>query len=159
MTPEAIQALLMPFYGYLELGMDADANDALESLPSDVKSHPLVFAARLELLMVLTRWEDGVILGQSLCGHWPNHFDFWISTAFCFHEMKRTSEAKQTLLNAPQPIRESALYSYNLACYEAQLGSVETAMTLLKTCFAIDPEMRETALDDPDLELVWDSLA
>jgi hypothetical protein len=32
MTPEDIQSLVMPFYGYLELEMDEDANEALEAL-------------------------------------------------------------------------------------------------------------------------------
>jgi hypothetical protein len=121
MTPEEIESLVEPFYGYLELGMDDEANDVLDALPPETKSHPLVLSARLDQLMLLKRWEDGVILGQSLYKKWPQHFDFWIHTAFCLHEMKRTAEAKQTLLSAPEAIREAALYSYNLACYEAQL--------------------------------------
>ncbi len=61
---------------------------------------------------------------------------------------------KQTLLSAPKPIRDTALYSYNLACYEAQLGDVSRAKALLKVSFEKDPELKETALDDPDLEPV-----
>jgi hypothetical protein len=66
MKPVEIQSLLEPFYGYLELEMDSDANDFLEELPNELKSHPLVYSARLDLLMAMARWEDGVILGQSL---------------------------------------------------------------------------------------------
>ncbi len=78
---------------------------------------------------------------------------------FCgYLELEMDAEAKQTLLNAPEPIQDTALYSYNLACYEAQLGSVEPAKALLKKCFAKDAKMKATALDDPDLKPVWDSL-
>jgi tetratricopeptide (TPR) repeat protein len=138
--------------------MDQDANNVLDALPPELKSHPLVLAARLEQLMVLKRWDDGVILGQSLSQKWPQHFDFWFRTAFCLHELKRTAEAKQTLLGAPPAIRETALYCYNLACYEAQLGDRDKAKALLAECFKRDKSMREGALDDPDLEPVWDSL-
>jgi len=157
MTSDEIQSLLEPFCGYVELGMDIEANDALEALPNQVKTHPLVLSARFELLMVTDHWEEGVILGQSLTKLWPQQFNFWFHTAFCLHEMKRTAEAKQTLLNAPEAIRETAQYSYNLACYEAQLGAIAKAKALLKVSFEKDPEMKETALDDPDLEPVWKS--
>jgi len=159
MTPDAIQGLLRPFYGYLELGMDADANDALEALPDEIKPHPLVLGARLELLMVMERWESGVILGRSLCRLFPKIFDFWFRTAFCLHAMKRTVEARDTLIAAPLPIAATALYYYNLACYEAQLGETERAKLLLKECFTEDASMKATALDDPDLEPLWDSIA
>ncbi|MEJ0000940.1 MAG: hypothetical protein WDO13_18280 [Verrucomicrobiota bacterium] len=152
---DEIQARLRPFFGYLELEMNADANEALEVLPIEIKAHPLVLSARLELLMVTKRWEDGVILGQSLCGLWPKHFDFWFRTAYCLHELKQTTEAKQTLLNAPEPIRDTALFSYNLACYEAQLGDLDRAKALLRVCFSKDANMKATALDDPDLEPLW----
>ncbi len=78
----------------------------------------------------------------------------WFRTAFCLHELNRTAEAKQTLFNAPEPIRDTALHS-NLACYEALLGDVAKAKTLLTISFEKDPELMETALDDPDLESVW----
>jgi hypothetical protein len=158
MKPEKIQSLLLPFYGYIELGMDKDANDVLDALPDKLKSNPLTLSARLYQLMFLKRWEDGVILGRSLSKKWPLHFDFWFRTAFCLHELKRTAEAKQTLLDAPESIRETAQYSYNLACYEAQLGHPDKAKLLLNACFTKDKSMRQTALGDPDLEPVWDSL-
>ena len=156
MTPLALH--LQPFYGYLELGLYDDANNELESLPDPLKNLPEVLLARLELLMMLKRWEDGAMLGQSLCGLWPKQSDFWFRTAFCLHEMRRTEEARQTLLNAPEPIQNIAVYSYNLACYESQLGDVRAAKKLLKECFDKDASFKQLALDDPDLQPVWDSI-
>jgi hypothetical protein len=46
----------------------------------------------------------------------------------------------------------------DLACYECQLGDVEVAKARLKHAFKLDPKLRLTALDDPDLEAVWESL-
>ena len=155
----ALELRLQPFYGYLELGLYDDANEELESLPNELKTRPQVLLARLDLLMTLKKWEESVLLGQSLYGIWPKHFDFWFRTAFCLHEMKRTIEARQTLLNAPVPIRDIALYSYNMACYEAQLGDVKQAKELLKVACEKEPNFRQQALDDPDLKPVWASIA
>lgn len=153
-----IDALLQPFYGYVALRMYSDANDALEALPNKAKAHPLVLLARLELLMEMERWDDGIVLGQSLCSLWPEEFEFWFKAAYCLHEDKRTAEAKATLLSAPVGIRDTALFYYNSACYETQLGNLSEAKGLLKKCFEKSRKYRGEALDDPDLKPLWDSL-
>jgi tetratricopeptide (TPR) repeat protein len=140
------------------LKMYADANDELEGLPTKLKTHPAILLARLELLMEMERWDDGINLGQSLCGLWPDEYEFWFKAAFCLHEVKRTQEAKAALLSAPVKIRDTALYHYNLACYQAQLGNLGEAKKLLNKCFKKDKGFRQEALDDPDLKPLWDSL-
>lgn len=71
--------------------------------------------------------EDGAILAQSLSRLWPEDHEFHIRTAFCLHEMKRTDEAKAVLLAGPETLKDNAIYHYNLACYEAQLGNIKEA--------------------------------
>lgn len=156
---KSIEALLEPFTGYLHLGMFQDASEELDKLPPTIRSAPLVLEARLVLLVEMERWEEGVLLGESLCQLWPMEHEFYFKTAYCLHELKRTVEAKATLEAAPLPIRETALYYYNLSCYETQLGNLLEAKRLLKTCFAKDLRFREESLDDPDLEPLWASLA
>jgi tetratricopeptide (TPR) repeat protein len=146
-----LEALLQPFYGYLALAMYAEAHEELESLPLESQLHPAIQLARMELLMEMKEWKVGASLGQSLCGLWPDEFEFWFKAAYCLHEQKRTEEAKETLLTAPFAIRDTALYYYNLACYETQLGHLAEARGLLKVCFKKDEHFREEALDDPDL--------
>ena len=158
MSDDSLRSLLQPFYGYLGLQMFADANDELENLCPEVKTHPVVLLARLELLMEMERWDDGIVLGESLCRLWPEEYEFWFKAAYCLHAEKRTLEAKKTLLSAPLPIRDTALYSYNLACYEAQLGELDTAKVLLDACFRKDKCFRLDALEDSDLEPLWRSL-
>jgi tetratricopeptide (TPR) repeat protein len=152
------ESLLEPFVGYVDLGMYEDANDELEKLPNEVKAHPMVLLARLELLVEMKRWEDGAALGSSLAKLWPQENEFHFKAAFCLHELKRTKEAKDTLIAAPAGLRKSALYFYNMACYETQLENVEQAKLLLKSCFEKDKKWRVEALDDPDLEPLWASL-
>jgi predicted Zn-dependent protease len=150
--------LLEPFDGYLALGMFMEANDELERLPNEIKTHPQVLTARLTLLMELERWENGVILGRSLFKLWPDCCEFYIRTAYCLHELKRTQEARQTLLDGPVALHEQAVYYYNLACYEAQLGNLAKARLHLAACFKLDKAYRAESLEDPDLEPLWDVL-
>jgi tetratricopeptide (TPR) repeat protein len=147
--------LLEPFAGYLSLGMYNDANDVLENLPTQLKTHPSVLSARLDLLIKMKRWEDGVILGRSLFKLWPDECSFYVRTAFCLHEMRRTQEARQTLLEGPEALRGHAVYFYNLACYEAQLGNIAEAKRQLSIAFKMDQNYKAESLDDPDLEPLW----
>jgi predicted Zn-dependent protease len=150
--------LLQPFLGYLELGMFLEANDELESLPNQFKTRPEVLSARLELLMMMKRWEDGALLAQSLCKLWPAQNEFYIRTAFCLHELKRTKEARTVLMEGPKALQDDAVYFYNLACYEAQLGNVKEAKRCLSVCFKMNKAFKADALDDEDLAPVWNSL-
>jgi predicted Zn-dependent protease len=156
--PKIPPALLEPFSGYLDLGMYAEANDELEKLPNEIKTHPTILVARLALLMEMERWEDGAILGDSLCKLWPKTNEFHVRTAFCLHELKRTNEARKVLLNGPQSLRKEVVFYYNLACYEAQLGNILEAKKQLATCFKMDKNYKAEALDDPDLETIWQSI-
>jgi tetratricopeptide (TPR) repeat protein len=154
-----IEDLLQPFIGYMDLGMYREAGDELETLPAQFKDHPKVMFARMELLLETSRWEDGVQLGQSLCRLWPEEHEFHFRTAYCQHELKATPEARATLLRAPESIRATALYHYNMACYETQLGNLDEAKRLLKICFEKSREYRKGAQGDPDLKPLWPWLA
>ena len=149
---KSIEALLEPFVGYLDLGMFVEADEELENLPVEVKNLPAVLHARLALLVEMAQWKKGVTLGRKAIKLHPEEFEFYFKTAYCLHELKQTDKAKATLAGAPEEIREEALYCYNLACYETQLGHLEEAKQLLKACFKKDPRFREESQDDPDLE-------
>ena len=150
-----VETLLNPFSGYILLGMYDDAHEELESLPEELKTHPLVLEARFTLLVELERWEEAAFLGESICKLCPTKLDFHFKTAHCLHQLKRTQDAKDTLLAAPHTIRETAIYWYTLACYETQLGHQDEARDLLKQCFQIDPKFRGVALEEVDLEPLW----
>jgi predicted Zn-dependent protease len=155
LNTELAANVLEPFSGYLVLGMYDDANDELERLPNDLKTHPAVLSARLDLLMEMERWDDGVILGRSLFKLWPDECSFHVRTAFCLHEMKRTQDARQTLLDGPEALHSHAVFFYNLACYEAQLGNIAESKRQLSIAFKMDMNYKAESLDDPDLEPLW----
>jgi hypothetical protein len=47
---------------------------------------------------------------------------------------------------------------YNLACYFCQTGNIDAAKNYLKKAVEIDSSWRIAALDDEDLQPLWDSL-
>ena len=153
-----LDALLDPFFGYVHLKMFDEANEVLENLPEQFRADSTVLLARLDLLMAMKLWQEGALLGESLCEMIPDELEFWFRTAFCQHELARTQQAKDTLLRAPSAIRETATFAYNLACYETQLGHLDEGKRLLKLCFGRNKAFREESITDPDLKPLWDSL-
>ena len=51
-----------------------------------------------------------------------------------------------------------AIFHYNLACYECQLGDLEKAKESLNQAFKLEPQFRVAALDDEDLRPLWDAI-
>jgi tetratricopeptide (TPR) repeat protein len=65
-------------------------------------------------------------------------------------------EAAQRVLREARAIHPNVgMIAYNLACYACMLGDLEEARILLQIAFSLDPLLRKTALDDPDLEPLW----
>ena len=52
----------------------------------------------------------------------------------------------------------SSLSKHNLACYECQIGDLQSARQRLRRCFELDEKFRLDALDDPDLMQRWDAI-
>jgi hypothetical protein len=52
----------------------------------------------------------------------------------------------------------AACWSWSISCYEAQLGNIETAKRRLACAFRKDADYRQLALDDSDLEPLWEHI-
>ena len=50
-------------------------------------------------------------------------------------------------------------FHYNLACYDCQLGDIDSAKGRLRRGFEIDSNFRRIALEDVDLEPLWEMLS
>jgi hypothetical protein len=62
------------------------------------------------------------------------------------------------LVNAVERQPDVVGFHYNLACYECWLGNLGEAKTRLKRGFELEARFRLKALEDEDLEPLWDSL-
>jgi len=92
-------------------------------------------------------------IGRRLPEHPWGHFHL----AFALHELKRTTEAYQTLRAVVDQFPADWLMRFNLACYACQLGNLEEAMAwLAKAVTLADREsIRDMALQDQDLQPLW----
>ncbi len=83
----------------------------------------------------------------------PGHF---VHLAYATRRAESIQTAQEILerLHPNEPTIQ-----FNLACYEAQMGNLDRAKVNLAAATRIDPKYRLVALEDPDLEPIWGSLA
>ncbi len=154
-----IHRVLLSAQGYFELGMLDEAHEELDQLEAKTLERPEFLECRLFLLMQGSRWDEAVTLSRRLREIAPEEGSGYIQGAYCLHELGQTEDARLLLLGAPDQARQEPLYFYNLACYEAVLGNLESARNLLKHSFQLEEALRETARDDQDLEPLREWLA
>lgn len=137
--------------GYMNLDMTDEALTELDALPPEEIHLPETHAVRTAILIRRRNWEGALELARCLCHSHPDQPSPFLDHAFCLHELQRTEEAKQILLTGPAVLRQTGIFYYNMACYEAQLGNLAPARDYLNQAVKMDDRYREMALDDPDL--------
>ena len=150
-----LQRSLQAADGYLFLGMPKAALSELDSADRKHDRDSAVLRARIRVLLHLKRWKEAS--GLSVAGNeiFPDENEFVVQRAFALHQMKKGGEAVQVLLNAPEWIRRTGILHYNLACYEAQLGDVDTARQCIRAAIEINSSFQKNARKDPDLQRLW----
>ena len=148
---EGHERILLAAQGYSELGMFDDALAEIDSLPEEVAQNATVVELRTVILMQARRWKPALTASRALCRVAPEKPSGFIHTAFCLHELGRTTEARETLLSGPESLHAQPVYHYNLACYECALGNLDLARLHLDKSFELDKAYREYARSDPDL--------
>jgi len=138
--------------GYLELGLPAEARAELAGLSPEFLATVPALAARIEIAMAQSAWDEVIALAPELIGHDSTLERPWVAWAYALRELGRVGEAQETLLAGSRLIaKPSLLVHYNLACYACLLGELDEARRLLAAIYARDKSWRETARADPDL--------
>lgn len=145
--------------GYVELGMYLDGNAELDELDPDVRQLPEVLAVRVAIYHALEKWELMRIVARELAAHDPDNVQWAVDFAFATRRTESIGAAKAILLEAVERVPKAAVLHYNLACYECRLGDLEVAKARLRHAFKLDETFRVLALDDADLQPLWDSLS
>src|SRR5690242_10136409 len=146
--------------GWLGLGCQQEANDELEMISPQLRAHPDVLRVRYEVYAAAGKWEHATEVANGLTMLVPEHAFGVVHLAYALHALKRTKEAWDVLLPVVDKFPNEYLLRYNLACYAAQLGDLSASRAWLEK--AIDlagaSEVKEMALDDPDLEPLWEKI-
>ena len=117
-------------------------------------------ARRCEIYSKAKQWDHLLTVAETLVKVAPDKKRGWILRSFALHEMKRTQEAFDLLLPTAEKFPKFWLIPYNLSCYCAQLGRLEECQEWFKKAMAIDEHtVKRAAIDDPDLQPLWDSMS
>jgi tetratricopeptide (TPR) repeat protein len=141
--------------GYTELGMYEDANAELENVDPFNRATPEVLRVRAAIYHGLKKWELLQVVALQLTRLEPANIQWTVSLAYATRRAVAIESAQDILLAAKSNFPQEAIIPFNLACYCCQLGDHDAAKNYLKQAFAIDPNWRQAALDDKDLEPLW----
>ena len=89
----------------------------------------------------------------------PKDAQWPISYAYATRRARSIEASKEILLKALIRHPEEPMIRYNLACYESQLGNLDSAKVYLEQAIKMHPGCLAGALNDPDLKPFWGFLA
>ena len=147
--------------GWLDLGDWEEGKKELLSVNPAAQAHPDVMRVLLEFLTALAQWEavaEGALL---LCRTEPGSIHGWFFRAMALNRMDRTAEARDILLRVVDRFPGAFPLYYALATYYCRLDNLKEARRWWKKAVAScrNKEMKEVALEDPDLQRLWEAEA
>ena len=139
--------------GWLDLNVAAEARLELDRLSSEARAHPEVLDLRWRLASQIPDWNEAVCVADQIIAKAPWIVTGWIHRSFALHELRRTAEALNNLVDAEARFPKDSIIPYNLACYACQLGDLPEARRWLRRAMEMKgiEKLRKLALDDPDL--------
>ena len=143
---------------WLQLGDYNSANEELEKLPPELRSHFEVLKLRCKIYRIAKRWPELTQLAFGCAKIYPNVLPFWIEWAWAEHHQGRTKEALELLQSQVDKFPTSANLAYLLACYSSELGRIPEAEKWIQESFVLSVDKQRVklkALDEPMLKKLW----
>jgi len=153
--PEEVQWHLERADGFLDLKMTEAARAELELIPAELDGTVLVKQVRLRFAMEMGNWPTAAVLATELRRLQPHEPVHWVQLAYALRRAKDVQSAHEILSEGFRKFPRIAVIPFNLACYECQMQKLDEAMAHLAAAFRLDPECREQALEDDDLQPIW----
>jgi predicted Zn-dependent protease len=147
--------------GWLELGSVVEARRELDAISIEHREHPDVLEAWWPILAEEKNWSAALATAEKLVAQVPERQSGWVQQSYALHELKRTREACERLVQVVEKFRDAYVIPYNLACYHCQLGNKTEALAWLQRAVkASDARtIRTMAMKDSDLAPLRDELA
>ena len=148
--------------GWLELGNATEAEAELIQVSKANQNHPDILEVRWIILAQSKRWETALQIARALLKTAPNRSSGWLHQA---HSLRRTAKnglklAWDALLPAYDKFPREPTIPYNLSCYACQMRQLEEARSWLRRALKVGDKdkIKQMALDDPDLQPVWEEI-
>ncbi len=148
--------------GWLQLGKLPQARAELAGVAAEERGHPGVLAMELEIAMGAEAWVKARGLAAKLRAVAPGLDAGWLHGAFATRRAGRAGRAElekaRGILEAAEPRigARCAILHYNLACYLALLGELESARARLARAVAMEPGCAQMARKDEDLAVLFE---
>ena len=136
-----------------------DANEELAQITSQARSHPKVLEVRWQVYANLGKWEGALVIAKALTKRTPNCPEGWINLGISLGELNRPEDAYATLMDAVNTFPTNEIIIYDLACICCELKRTKEAQLCLSKAIDLGGMgIRLRALDDNDLESIWETL-
>lgn len=148
--------------GWLELGNPSEALDELNRIQPPFRTLHVVLELEWAIHAAAGNWAAAHHAANLDVQLHPTEIACWIHRAYAARRKPGGGlpAAFADLLPAVQKFPDDDLVRYNLACYTAQLGQIDTAWRWLEEAIHRSSleKIRKMALADEDLRLLWDKL-
>lgn len=142
--------------GYRELGMFDDALRELDAFGTAVAMDTDCQQMRLAILMQTNRWKEALPCANRLASQDSSDPGNLVNLAYVTRRADNIEGARIILENAARRFPREAIIQYNLGCYAACSGELDTAKEYLMRAFQLDPNYLEMSSSDSDLERLKD---
>jgi len=137
--------------GYLLLGMKVQAAEALDQISGEDRDATPVLAMWMTVHNERGDWAHAAEAGAVVCDREPQIAHHWIQWAYATRRHAGIAAARDILMRGVGLHPREAVFHFNLACYEAQLGHLDDARAFLDTACGLEADFSEFAKTDPDL--------
>jgi len=144
--------------GYLNLEMVEEAQGELGAISPGLMASEEFLGLMATICLKSGNWEHLRTVSIILVSKWPGECMHWIWLGTATRHCLSIAEAERVLQRALQTLPSEPLVHFNLACYAAQTGDLKLARERLARAINLDLTLRLKALDEPDLEPLWDDL-
>ena len=148
--------------GWVGLGNFAEARIELDHISPAQRDHPDVLEARWLICAEQKQWNEALQIARALVSAAPERSSGWLHQAYALRRVPEggVKQAWQALLPAFDKFPKEAVISYNLSCYACQMKQLEAARVWFKRAAFLGgkDKFKQMALQDPDLEPLWDEL-
>jgi lipopolysaccharide biosynthesis regulator YciM len=144
--------------GYRELGMLEDAHDEVERTLMEDRFSREVLVERLLIYEKMEQWDLVAGVARQLAADHPDEPDWWIQWAYGTRRHKGLGDGIAILEDAMKRFPNNATVTYYLGSYSSVAGDMEAAWELVKEAIGMDKAFQKVAIEDDDLEPLWDSL-
>jgi Flp pilus assembly protein TadD len=136
-----------------------DAAQAIEQIEPENKTRKEVLHAAVMAYQGGRRWKKGVASAADLVKAEPTNSTYWIILANAVSHVGSVYEAETVLLKALMWHPRNSLILLKLACYASVTGRIEEAKVLLDHAINLDKNVRRLALEDEDLQPLWNYIS